>query len=69
MKAGDVFKSRTNERVGIRIESYVGSKQWRIQSIDFIEGRPTRTYIFEQASAFKIKKFYQPHKEKHEDEL
>lgn len=58
MKAGQYYILKTNERIGIRLESYDGNKTWSTQSVDIINGRPTRGYVFEKAQVNKINKLY-----------
>jgi hypothetical protein len=58
MKAGDVFVLKANERIGLRLEAYVGNKTWEIQLVDIINNKPSRSYIFEKAYVKNINRFY-----------
>lgn len=58
MKSGDIYKNKQNENIGLRLERYVGDKRWEIQLIDFIEDRPTRSFVFETTTINKINKHY-----------
>jgi hypothetical protein len=58
MKSGEYYTLKTNEKIGIRLEAYTGNKEWTVQSVDIINGRPTRSFIFEKAQANKINKLY-----------
>lgn len=58
MKAGDIFISKKNNKIGMRLETYIGNKTWIIQGIDIIEDRPTRNFLFERASVNNIHKNY-----------
>ena len=58
MRSGEYYTLKSNEKIGIRLEAYVGNKAWTVQSVDIINGRPTRSFIFEQAKSNKINKLY-----------
>ena len=58
MKAGEYYTLKTNENIGIRLEAYAGNKVWDVQSVDIINGRPARSFIFEQAKSDRINKLY-----------
>lgn len=59
MKAGDVFVSKLNERVGLILEAHIGNKFWNTQSVDIIDNRKvSKSYIFEKAHVNNINRFY-----------
>jgi hypothetical protein len=59
MKSGEIWYNISKRSVGVRIEEYSRrDKLCLIQHVDFIDGRPTRSFIFENALESKIKKMY-----------
>ena len=59
MKPGEVWYNISNNSIGIRVEEYNRkNKSCLIQHIDFVDEKPIRSFIFEDASENKIKKMY-----------
>lgn len=59
MKTGEYWISKSNPRIGLRIEDdSLKNRKALVQHVDMIEGQPVRSYIFEEADLRKIRKNY-----------
>lgn len=58
MKRGDVWVSKSNDKIGWVLESYAGDKLWNVLAVDIIEGRPTWSHIWDQATEESLQKHY-----------